>query len=91
VAILPQILAMAKSLNLEVVVEGVETDYQADYFSPVTQKIYGQGWLYGRPVTAEQFQAVMGDELVPALDTPGAVAAFNAKPGAVFLVGSRVA
>lgn len=59
VAILPQILALAKSLHLEVVVEGVETEAQADYFSLVRQKVYGQGWLYGRPVTAEAFQHLM--------------------------------
>jgi sensor c-di-GMP phosphodiesterase-like protein len=91
VGILPQILAMAKSLHLEVVVEGVETDYQADYFSPATQKMYGQGWLYGHPVTAEQFLAILGDDLSLALVTPDTVAAFNAKPGALYLVGSRVA
>ncbi len=91
VGILPQILAMAKSLNLEVVVEGVETDYQADYFSPATQKMYGQGWLYGRPVTADRFHILLGDALSPVIATPDSVAAFDAKPGAIFLVGSRVA
>ncbi len=91
VAILPQILAMAKSLNLEVVVEGVETDYQADYFAPSEQKIYGQGWLYGHPVTAEHFHALLGEVSSPELATPDPVEAFNAKPGALFLVGSRVA
>jgi sensor c-di-GMP phosphodiesterase-like protein len=55
VVILPQILAMAKSLNLDVVVEGVETEHQANYFSQVQQKIYAQGWLYGRPIAVEDF------------------------------------
>jgi sensor c-di-GMP phosphodiesterase-like protein len=91
VAILPQILAMAKSLNLEVVVEGVETGSQADYFSPATQKIYGQGWLYGRPVTAEEFNVILGDAPSPVLTIPEPVAAFSAKPGALYIVGSRVA
>jgi sensor c-di-GMP phosphodiesterase-like protein len=67
VAILPQILSMAKLLNLEVIVEGVETDHQADYFSPVEQKIYGQGWLFGRPVTAEQFHGLLVAERPKAL------------------------
>ena len=91
VAILPQILAMAKSLNLEVVVEGVETSYQADYFAPSEQKIYGQGWLYGHPVTADHFHALLGEEMSPEHATEDPVAAFNAKPGALFLVGSKVA
>ena len=64
VAILPQILAMAKSLNLDVVVEGVETEQQADYFSSVQQKIFAQGWLYGRPIAAEDFcRLLAGDSL----------------------------
>ncbi len=54
--ILPHIMTIAKSLNLEVIVEGVEITYQADYFLPGQQKIYGQGWLFGRPMTAEAFQ-----------------------------------
>ncbi len=70
VAIIPQILAMAKSLNLEVVVEGVETEHQADYFSLATQKIYGQGWLYGRPVTAEEFHGLLADDWSKVAATP---------------------
>ena len=91
VAILPQILAMAKSLNLEVVVEGVETDRQADYFSRVTQKIYGQGWLYGRPVPAEEFQILLRKAPEPVPVTPEHEAAFTAKPGALYLMGTIVA
>ena len=62
VAILPQIMAMAKSLNLEVVVEGIETDQQALYFSSGTQRIYGQGWLYGRPISAEEFRVLLVEQ-----------------------------
>ncbi len=90
-AILPQILAMAKSLNLEVVVEGVESDRQADYFSRVTQKIYGQGWLYGHPVTAEEFQILLRKAPEPVPVTPEHEAAFTAKPGALYLMGTIVA
>ena len=77
VAILPQILAMAKSLNLEVIVEGVETDHQANYFSPDPPQIFGQGWLYGRPVSAEAFQSLLAAEVVstPAVLAPAAQAA----------------
>lgn len=55
VSILPQILAIAKTLNLQVVAEGIETVEQADYFARCDQPILGQGWLYGYPVSAEQF------------------------------------
>ncbi|HUX28067.1 MAG TPA: EAL domain-containing protein, partial [Terracidiphilus sp.] len=63
VAILPQILAMAKSMGLEVVVEGVENDHQANYFAPDSPQLYGQGWLYGHPVTAVVFQGLLADNL----------------------------
>jgi sensor c-di-GMP phosphodiesterase-like protein len=68
VAILPQILAMAKSLNMEVIVEGVETAGQEDYFSETERPVYGQGWLYGRPLPAEQFLDLLAEnwDRVPA-------------------------
>ena len=78
VAILPQIMAMAKSMNLEVVVEGVETDRQADYFSPETPHLYGQGWLYGRPVAAGVFNGLLADNLAETLATQAAVPASHA-------------
>ncbi|MGD0730002.1 MAG: EAL domain-containing protein [Terracidiphilus sp.] len=62
VAILPQILAMADSLKLEVVAEGVENERQEGYFSLTGQPIYGQGWLYGRPVSAEEFHGLLAGE-----------------------------
>jgi sensor c-di-GMP phosphodiesterase-like protein len=62
VAILPQILAMAASLQLEVVVEGVETHQQADYFCNAKLPVYGQGWLYGRPVSADEFHGMLARE-----------------------------
>jgi sensor c-di-GMP phosphodiesterase-like protein len=55
VSILPQVLGMAEALNLEVVVEGIETSLQASYFSALAQPVQAQGWLFGRPVTAEEF------------------------------------
>jgi len=71
VAILPQIMAMAKSLNLEVVVEGIETDQQALYFSNGTQRIFGQGWLYGRAISAEEFRALLAEQGEPAVVPAG--------------------
>jgi sensor c-di-GMP phosphodiesterase-like protein len=59
VAILPQILAMAEALDLKVIVEGIETSIQASYFATFNQPILAQGWLYGRPVSAEKFMELM--------------------------------
>jgi sensor c-di-GMP phosphodiesterase-like protein len=88
--ILPQILAMAESLNLEVVVEGVETFRQADYFNPGHQKIYAQGWLYGRPVTAPEFLLLLADEQT-ILTSPEAASAYTTRPGALRIVSQQVA
>ena len=55
VSILPQILTMAEKLKLKVVVEGIETQAQADYFSAAPQSIHAQGWLFGRPIPARMF------------------------------------
>ena len=61
VTVLPQILSMAKSLQLGVVVEGVETKMQSDYFTPGEQKIHAQGWLYGRPASAEAIKSLLAN------------------------------
>ena len=58
-SILPQILAIAKKLNLEVIVEGVETGEQAGYFSGGDKPILAQGWFFGRPVPAAQFDDLL--------------------------------
>jgi sensor c-di-GMP phosphodiesterase-like protein len=64
VAILPRIMAMAKSLNLEVVVEGIETEQQAMYFS-AKPRVFGQGWLYGHPIAAEDFHLLLTEQEHP--------------------------
>jgi diguanylate cyclase (GGDEF)-like protein len=52
VAIIKAIIAMAKSMHLEVVAEGVETDLQADFLrSNLCDS--GQGFLYSAPVPAD--------------------------------------
>lgn len=100
VAILPQILAMAKSLNLEVIVEGVETDHQADYFVPDPPQVYGQGWLYGRPVPFEKFEGLLVDNVTATLAAAAAGkppasqdtdSDWKTKPGKLQILGSRVA
>jgi sensor c-di-GMP phosphodiesterase-like protein len=52
VSILPQILALAESLHVEVIVEGVETEEQAAYLVQTGKPMQAQGWYFGRPVKA---------------------------------------
>ncbi len=59
VAILPQILAIAEALNVQVTVEGVETERQAAYFKNSRVAIFAQGWLFGRPVPIDQFVSLL--------------------------------
>jgi sensor c-di-GMP phosphodiesterase-like protein len=70
VAILPQILAMAESLNLGVIVEGVETGEQADYFAAGPKPVLVQGWLFGRPVPAAEFHKRLQDDAKKAVGEP---------------------
>ncbi|WP_184220030.1 EAL domain-containing protein [Granulicella aggregans] len=70
-SILPQILAMAETLSLAVVAEGIETEEQADYFASYEQPILGQGWLFGRPAMAEDFCSLLEEhEVESSLLTP---------------------
>jgi sensor c-di-GMP phosphodiesterase-like protein len=52
-SIVPQILAVAKALNLNVVVQGIEREEQANYFATDDPLILGQGWFFGLPVPAQ--------------------------------------
>jgi sensor c-di-GMP phosphodiesterase-like protein len=62
VSILPQILRMAETLGLRVIVEGIETPEQARYFAEADQAIYAQGWLFGRPVPADAFHRLLAEK-----------------------------
>lgn len=68
VTILPQILSMARQLNLQVTVEGIEAPEQAAYFTRTSQQVLAQGWLFGRPIPAEDFLRKL--ELSPVIDVP---------------------
>jgi len=60
--ILPQILAMAETLSLHVIVEGIETSQQAEFFAAEAQPILGQGWLYGHAVAPEEFHRLLAED-----------------------------
>jgi len=59
-SVIPQILAMARELNLLVVVEGIETREQAEYFtSATTLRVLGQGFYFSKPLFAEQLRKLV--------------------------------
>jgi sensor c-di-GMP phosphodiesterase-like protein len=61
-SVLPQIIDMARTLKLGVVVEGIETKEQADYFRKAGWPVSGQGWLFSRPLPAGPFIALVTGE-----------------------------
>lgn len=49
------IIAIGKKLDMHVIAEGVETQAQDDFIK-FEECDYGQGYLYGKPVTADSFE-----------------------------------
>ena len=58
--IVPAVIDLAKELGVEIIVEGVENEAQANYFRSRGVHLM-QGWLYGRPMSPP--------ELINALET----------------------
>ncbi|MGR9012681.1 MAG: EAL domain-containing protein [Gammaproteobacteria bacterium] len=54
-AIIRTILSLGKSLALNIIAEGVETEVQREHLTNYGCLIF-QGYLFGRPVTAKQFK-----------------------------------
>jgi sensor c-di-GMP phosphodiesterase-like protein len=59
VSIVPQIISMARQHNLGIVVEGIETEAQADYFRKMKTPMTAQGWFYGKPLPASEAVALV--------------------------------
>ena len=60
-AIIRTIIAMAKSMELEVIAEGVETDGQLAYLNNYGCKCF-QGYLFGKPLPIDQFEVRITQE-----------------------------
>ncbi len=56
-ALAAAIIAMARSLGIETVAEGIETEAQADWMRSL-QCTYGQGYFFDRPLLPEDLPAV---------------------------------
>ncbi|YBV98197.1 EAL domain-containing protein [Phyllobacteriaceae bacterium JZ32] len=59
VSIVPQIIDMAIKHHLAIVVEGIETEAQANYFRNLPVPVMGQGWYYGKPVSADRLKKLL--------------------------------
>jgi sensor c-di-GMP phosphodiesterase-like protein len=60
-----QIIRIAKSVNMELIAEGVEHEYQVQYL--LNQGVeYGQGWHFGRPMSANRFISFVSEKNAPA-------------------------
>ena len=60
-AVIRFIIDLAKTLHMTVLAEGVETQAQADLLQSLGCR-YAQGYLYGRPVLAEEFSTELQRE-----------------------------
>jgi EAL domain-containing protein (putative c-di-GMP-specific phosphodiesterase class I) len=57
-AIVQTIIAMAETLGLKVIAEGVETEAQREFLELRGCHAF-QGFLFGKPIPAEQFEALL--------------------------------
>ncbi|GAB2175185.1 EAL domain-containing protein [Dongia sp. agr-C8] len=64
-AVVKAIVGLAEGLDLKVVAEGIETKEQADALRAL-HCIYGQGYRFARPLTADQVMSSMAGEAVKA-------------------------
>jgi len=62
VSLVPQIIDLARTLGLQVVIEGVETEAQRDWLRAVDYPLYAQGWLFGRPMPAAAFRELLAQQ-----------------------------
>jgi sensor c-di-GMP phosphodiesterase-like protein len=62
-SVIPQILEMARELDLLVVVEGIETEKQLEYFSGHSSvRLLGQGFYFGQAITASELREALAKQ-----------------------------
>jgi EAL domain-containing protein (putative c-di-GMP-specific phosphodiesterase class I) len=66
VALVEGIIRIADALQLDVIAEGIETREQWERLA-ATHCLYGQGYLFGRPMPAEAVRALLRDDPAPHL------------------------
>jgi sensor c-di-GMP phosphodiesterase-like protein len=66
-SVLPQMLSIAESLNLDIIVEGVETESQVQYLDSSGKPMQVQGWFFSKPVNAAELRL-----LIPAVNRSAA-------------------
>lgn len=64
-------IAMAHGLNLKVVAEGVETEEQLAYLKTMACD-YAQGYLFGKPMCADDMSAMLRTATFPVINVPSA-------------------
>ena len=57
IALIEAMISMSKALGLEVIAEGIETEAQRSFLLSRGCR-YGQGYLLGRPIPADEFAAL---------------------------------
>ena len=63
VAIARAIVSMAQNLDLHIVAEGIETENQSGFLHALGCHV-GQGYLFSKPVSDEEFQTLIGGNIV---------------------------
>jgi sensor c-di-GMP phosphodiesterase-like protein len=87
--ILPQMIAMAESLGVEVIVEGVETEVQRKFLSANEKPLRLQGWFFSKALSAEALNSFVDKKDVPS-ETLQASPILRYQPEAAVLLAPHV-
>eukprot|EP01013_Petalomonas_cantuscygni_P028477 TRINITY_DN5238_c0_g1_i1.p1 TRINITY_DN5238_c0_g1~~TRINITY_DN5238_c0_g1_i1.p1 ORF type:complete len:152 (-),score=26.72 TRINITY_DN5238_c0_g1_i1:310-741(-) len=61
--VVKQIIDLATALDICLICEGIETQEQADILMGQSRNLAAQGWLFGKPVSAEEFSRVFPEKV----------------------------
>lgn len=68
-ALVRSIASIAHDLELQIVAEGVETPSQLAYLRDIGCHLF-QGWLFGRPIPRDDFEAMVREKQPPEMPAP---------------------